>query len=99
MLNASNYHSWSEDVNVLFMAKGCYKFILDTEPPLSEKATDKDIRDCNLRIDRAYSTLYLSISKDYRKLISDIDDGKQAWIKLKTRFELQLEQELCWMSF
>ncbi|GBN70450.1 hypothetical protein AVEN_130001-1 [Araneus ventricosus] len=58
-----------------------------TEPPLSEKTTDKDIRYYYLPKDQAYSTLYLSISKECRKLISDTDDGKQAWLKLKTRFE------------
>ncbi|GBL94684.1 hypothetical protein AVEN_83997-1 [Araneus ventricosus] len=85
LLNALNYHSWSEDAKVLLMEKGCWKFILGTESPLSERTTEKDIQDNKVKIrkDRVYSTLYFSISKEYRKLISDTDDGPKAWIKLK----------------
>ncbi|GBM94446.1 hypothetical protein AVEN_144287-1 [Araneus ventricosus] len=76
LLNASNYHSSSEDVKVLLIPKSGWKLILGAEPPLSEKATEKDIRDNTLRKDRAYSTLYLSISREHSKLISDTDDGQ-----------------------
>ncbi|GBM38252.1 hypothetical protein AVEN_47345-1 [Araneus ventricosus] len=86
-MNASNCHPWSEDVKVLLMELGCCKFILCTLYVFFLKRQLTRTLETTIFEKIKHTQRYLSKSKEYRKLISDTDDGKQAWNKLKTRFE------------
>lgn len=90
ILNASNWSTWKEDIRVLLMDKGIWSFIEKTEPPIdTENSTRKDLQSYNVRRDRAYSTIYLTIEPTYRSLISDVKDGAEAFQILKNYFEPQ----------
>lgn len=54
--------------------------------PVLDKAYQKQVKDYNLRRDRAYSTLYLSIEKELRPLISETDDPVKAYEILQIHF-------------
>jgi hypothetical protein len=86
-LSGDNYASWAEDIKVLLLDRHCWGFVKGTEEKLPETASSKERKDYNQRKDRAYSTIYLSISPEYRTLISDIEDGKEAWLRLERHFK------------
>lgn len=86
-LTADNWYSWEADIKVLLMDRGCYSFINDTEPPLGDSASRKEILDYNLRKNRAYSTIYSAVSPQFRELISKETEGKAAYKILKDYFE------------
>lgn len=86
-LCSDNYATWAEDIKVLLLDRHCWGFIKGTEEKLPETASSKERKDYNQRKDRAYSTIYLSISPEYRTLISDIEDGKEAWLRLQQHFK------------
>ena len=54
--------------------------------PAFDKAYRKQLKDFNLRKDRAYSTIYLSIEKEIRPLISETDDPVKAFELLQFHF-------------
>ncbi|GBN92232.1 hypothetical protein AVEN_116298-1, partial [Araneus ventricosus] len=85
-LNASNYNSWCDDVRVILLEKDCWDIVQGTENSHAEGATAKEVRDYRLRKSRAYSIIYLNTEKTHRPLISDTEDGRQDWKKLKQHF-------------
>ncbi|KAG8180071.1 hypothetical protein JTE90_027852 [Oedothorax gibbosus] len=54
--------------------------------PAFDKAYQKQLKDFNLRRDRAYSTIYLSLGKEIRPLISETDDPVEAFKILQFHF-------------
>lgn len=86
-LSSDNYATWAEDIKVLLLDRHCWGFVKGTEEKLPDTATSKEKTDYNQRKDKAYSTIYLSISPEYRTLISDIEDGKEAWLRLQQHFK------------
>ncbi|GBL92378.1 hypothetical protein AVEN_255943-1 [Araneus ventricosus] len=84
--DASNYNSWCDDVRVILLEKDCWHIVQGTETPPAEGATAKEVRDYRLRKSRAYSIIYLNTEKTHRPLISDTEDARQAWEKLKQHF-------------
>ncbi|GBM24295.1 hypothetical protein AVEN_158858-1 [Araneus ventricosus] len=84
-LDASNYNSWC-DVRVILLGKDCWDIVQGIETSPAEGATAKEVRDYRLRKRRAYSIIYLNTEKTHRPLISDTEDARQAWGKLKQHF-------------
>lgn len=84
-LNGSNYNTWTEDITAVLMDRNLWCIVNGEEKPPSE---DKVIeyKDFKLRSQKAYSTIYLNIDKEYRCLLSGIKDGKAAWDKLSMHF-------------
>lgn len=59
-----------------------------TEATATDKTvSEKSVRDFTMRQDRAYSTIYLNISKEYRALITDTQDPKVAFKRLEDHFQ------------
>ncbi|GBM16763.1 Copia protein [Araneus ventricosus] len=85
-LDASNYNSWCDDVRVILLEKDCWDIVQGTETSPAEGATAKEVGDYRLRKSRAYSIIYLNTEKTHRPLISDTEDARQAWEKLKQHF-------------
>lgn len=85
-LNSENYNTWSEDVKVLLIDRNSWDIITEVEKPPGEAATDKVRKDYALRKARAYSTIYLNVSREYRPLISQNQEGKSAWKTLQEHF-------------
>ncbi|GBO30723.1 hypothetical protein AVEN_102160-1 [Araneus ventricosus] len=64
----------------------CWGIVQGTETSPAEGATAKEVKDYRLRKSRAYSIIYLNTEKTNRPLISDTEDARQAWEKLKQHF-------------
>ncbi|KAG8180552.1 hypothetical protein JTE90_018172 [Oedothorax gibbosus] len=54
--------------------------------PAFNKAYQKQLKDFNLRRDGAYSTIYLSLEKEIRPLVSETDDPVEAFKILQLHF-------------
>ncbi|GBM91527.1 hypothetical protein AVEN_83459-1 [Araneus ventricosus] len=78
------------DMNVLLMVKGCWQFILGTEEPCPEGASDRDKLAYELKKQRSYTTIYMGVEWKYQTVIVVTEDGETAWDTLKANFELCL---------
>ncbi|GBO28009.1 hypothetical protein AVEN_147108-1 [Araneus ventricosus] len=85
-LEADNYSSWRTDMKVLLMERNCWRIVTGTETK-PEDENYKELRDFNSRKDKAYSTIYLKVSKAYRCVIDDIEDPVAAWKRLEEHFK------------
>ncbi|GFW18234.1 copia protein [Trichonephila clavipes] len=63
------------------------RIITGQEVKPDDSAFAKEKRNFESRWDRAYSTIYLSIEKEYRNFISDTCDPTVAWKKLQDHFQ------------
>lgn len=87
-LNSTNYATWAADAKVLLMDRNAWDIVQGKETkPDATTVSSKEVKDFNLRYNRAYTTIYLSISPEYRTLIEDISDGKEAWERLQKHFK------------
>ncbi|GFV24168.1 retrovirus-related Pol polyprotein from transposon TNT 1-94 [Trichonephila clavipes] len=85
-LNSTNYNTW-KDVQVLLMDRNSWRIITGQEVKPDDGVSAKEKRNFESRWDRAYSTIYLSIEKEYRNLILDNCDPIVAWKKLQDHFQ------------
>ncbi|GFW88302.1 retrovirus-related Pol polyprotein from transposon TNT 1-94 [Trichonephila clavipes] len=87
-LNSTNYNTWKEDVRVLLMVRNNWRIITGQEVKPDNGASAKEkLHNFESRRDWAYSTIYLSIEKEYRNLILDTCDPIVAWKKLQDHFQ------------
>lgn len=80
-----NYDTWCQDIKVLLMDRDGWDIVKGAEI-LSADATPKEVRLFSSRRNKAFSTIYLNISDEYKSLLQDIEDPKVAWDKLKNQF-------------
>ncbi|GFT07274.1 retrovirus-related Pol polyprotein from transposon TNT 1-94 [Trichonephila clavipes] len=85
-LNSTNYNTW-KDVRVLLMDRNSWRIITGQEVKPDDGASAKEKWNFESRWDRAYSTIYLSIEKEYQNLISDTSDPIVVWKKLQNNFQ------------
>ncbi|GBN94418.1 hypothetical protein AVEN_214851-1 [Araneus ventricosus] len=85
-LNNSNYASWLDDIKVVVMEKNLWKITEESEVSPDETLFPKEYNEFQVRKNKAYATIYLSIEKEYRILISKVDDSPQAWKILQKHF-------------
>lgn len=85
-LTSDNYSSWCEDAKVLLMDRNAWMIVTGTEGEPATDADPKVKKDYSTRKAKAYSTIYLSIEKRFRPLISGTEDGKEAWQILQNHF-------------
>ncbi|KAG8171069.1 hypothetical protein JTE90_018326 [Oedothorax gibbosus] len=69
------------------MDPGSWGFIDDSEAALDETASSREKTDYNARKTKAFTTIYFSISEEFKPLLSSTTDGKQDWFILKEHFE------------
>ncbi|GBN63091.1 hypothetical protein AVEN_138093-1 [Araneus ventricosus] len=82
---ADNYSSWRTDMKVILMERNCWRIVTGTETKLEDE-NYKALRDFNSRKGKAYSTIYLNVSKAYKCVIDDIEDPVAAWKRLEEHF-------------
>ncbi|GBN08374.1 Retrovirus-related Pol polyprotein from transposon TNT 1-94 [Araneus ventricosus] len=85
-LNNSNYASWLDDIKVVLMEKNLWRITEESEVSPDEALFPKEYNEFQVRKNKAYATIYLSIEKEYRILISEVDDSPQAWKILQKHF-------------
>ncbi|PRD22578.1 UNVERIFIED_CONTAM: hypothetical protein NCL1_48762 [Trichonephila clavipes] len=69
-LHSTNYASWEKDVRVHLMDRNCWRNISEQEVKPADDAPAKEKWNFESQRDRAYSTIYLCIKKEYQNLIS-----------------------------
>ncbi|GBN12901.1 Retrovirus-related Pol polyprotein from transposon TNT 1-94 [Araneus ventricosus] len=85
-LNNSNYASWLDDIKVVLMEKNLWRITEESEVSPDEALFPKEYNEFQVRKNKAYATIYLSIENEYRILISEVDDSPQAWKILQKHF-------------
>lgn len=86
-LNAANYTTWKVDMKVLLIDRGSWEFVSGDAVPLEEDVPQREKRAYQWRKEKAYTTIYQGIERQFLPLIADTTDGKTAWDILKKNFE------------
>lgn len=87
-LSSTNYSTWRDDVKVLLMEKGLWEYVtVKAVTPTDTSKESKGVDDPVLpkRV-RAYSIIYLNVSKEFRPLLSGFEDPYLAWESLEKHF-------------
>ncbi|GBL84460.1 hypothetical protein AVEN_117216-1 [Araneus ventricosus] len=85
-----NYGSWKTDMKVLLMENGCWQFILGTEKPCIEGASDRDKLAFELRRKSSYRTIYMGVERKYQALIADTEDSNGSILVPRLGWETSL---------
>ena len=100
-LNGENYQSWKFNMKCLLMERGLWGFIRTENPIIKpeikvlgenanadEVAKSKEkLNEYNLKADKAYSLIALSVESDLQVHVSSKTTAKDAWIALQGHFE------------
>ena len=98
-LNGSNYINWKFNMRCLLMEKGLWGFISGSlvKPELKTESSDTDaaavakskekLDEYNLKSDKAYSLIALSVEKELQIHVATKSTPKEAWDSLKNQFE------------
>ncbi|GBN44509.1 hypothetical protein AVEN_177562-1, partial [Araneus ventricosus] len=85
-LTSDNYPSWKQDMIAILLDRNVYDIVLGKENPPGDDATEKEKMRFKKRCNKAFSSIYLNVSKDLRLLIADITEGKKAWEVIQKYF-------------
>ena len=86
-LNGLNYRSWKYNIKLVLMERGLWKIADGTET--KPETTDEKVKKAwDLRSDKAYSLIALSVEKDIQVHITSFTDAHRAWTTLKDHFEI-----------
>ncbi|GBN63203.1 hypothetical protein AVEN_274955-1 [Araneus ventricosus] len=88
--DSTNYATWCPDIKVLLLERDCWDIVAEREAALVKEGDEIDARklkEFNLRFNRAYTTIYMKVSPQYRTIIEGLTNGAEAWKKLKSRFQ------------
>ncbi|GBM55622.1 Retrovirus-related Pol polyprotein from transposon TNT 1-94 [Araneus ventricosus] len=85
-LTSDNYPSWKQDMIAILLDRNVYDIVLGKENPPGDDATEKEKMRFKKRCNKAFSSIYLNVSKDLRPLIADITEGKKAWEVIQKYF-------------
>ncbi|GBM20492.1 hypothetical protein AVEN_256389-1 [Araneus ventricosus] len=89
-LDGTNYATWCSDIKVLLLDRHFWDIIAEREAAPVKEGDESDARklkEFNLRFNRAYTTIYMKVSPQYRTIIEGLTNGAEAWKKLKSRFQ------------
>ena len=86
-LNGNNYQSWKYNMKLVLMERGLWGFINGTEQQPAEDATAQVKSVYQLKSDKAYSLIALSVDKNIQVHISTTTDPLGAWDVLRKQFE------------
>ncbi|GBN38141.1 hypothetical protein AVEN_182837-1 [Araneus ventricosus] len=79
-LDSTNYDTWCSDIKVLLLERDCWDIV-------AEREAAPVVKEFNLRFNRAYTTIYMNVSPQYRTIIEVITNGAESWKKLKSHFQ------------
>ena len=86
-LNGKNYQTWKYNIKLVLIERGLYSFIKGTEAQPAETATEHVKSAYQLRSDKAYSLIALSVEKNLQIHISTTTTPLGAWEILRKQFE------------
>ncbi|GBL95548.1 Retrovirus-related Pol polyprotein from transposon TNT 1-94 [Araneus ventricosus] len=85
-LTSDNYPSWKQDMIAILLDRNVYDIVLGKENSPGDDATEKEKMRFKKRCNKAFSSIYLNVSKGLRTLIADITEGKNAWEVIQKYF-------------
>ena len=86
-LNGRNYRSWKYNIKLVLMERGLWKIADGTEK--KPESTDEKVKKAwELRSDKAYSLIALSVVKEIQVHLTSTTDAHEAWEILKNHFEI-----------
>ena len=104
-LNGKNYTSWKYNAKLVLMERGLWGIANGTEtgPVIKEEDKGKDdsvklLKAWQLRSDKAYSIIALSVEKSVQVHISHITDVREAWNILQNHFEVTSVSQIVRLS-
>ena len=86
-LNGKNYQTWKYNIKLVLMERGLFRFINGTEEQPGQDATAQVKSAYQLRSDKAYSLIALSVEKNLQVHISTTTNPLEAWEILRKQFE------------
>eukprot|EP00794_Sanderia_malayensis_P009008 gene9008-9970_t len=86
-LDGNNYQSWKYNIKLVLMERGLWGFSQGTEDPPSATESQAVRNAFQLRSDKAYSLIALSVSKALQVHIMSTTDPATAWKTLQEHFE------------
>ena len=86
-LNGKNYQTWKYNIKLVLMERGLFGFINGTEEQPGQDATAQVKSAYQLRSDKAYSLIALSVEKNLQIHISTTTNPLEAWEILRKQFE------------
>ena len=87
-LNGRNYQSWKYNIKLVLMERGLWGFTQEgVEQPPEESASDVAKRSYQLRSDKTYLLIALSLEKHLQIHISGTTAPLEAWQSLQQQFE------------
>ncbi|CAB3988288.1 retrovirus-related pol poly from transposon tnt 1-94 [Paramuricea clavata] len=86
-LNGKNYQSWKYNMKLVLMERGLWGFVNATEEQPAETATAQVKSAYQLKSDKAYSLIALSVDKNLQVHISTPTNPLEAWETLRKQFE------------
>lgn len=86
-LNSSNYSTWKFKLKHFLIAKELYGYVDGSidQPASTASATDKN--DYSTKSNKAFSHIVLAVGDELLYLITECENAKAAWNKLKAHFE------------
>ena len=86
-LTGRNYRSWKYNIKLVLMERGLWKIADGTER--KPETTDEKVKKAwDLRSDKAYSLIALSVAKEIQVHLTATTDAHEAWNILKEHFEV-----------
>ena len=88
-LNGNNYQTWKYNVKLLLMNNGLWSYVrgLETKPePTASDEKANEIKEFNLKVEKAYSTIAINIEPQLQVHVQGTDDPKEAWELLESHF-------------
>ncbi|GBL83009.1 hypothetical protein AVEN_165247-1 [Araneus ventricosus] len=76
-LTSDNYPSWKQDMKAILLDRNVYDIVLGKESPPGDGATEKEKLCYKKHCNKAFSSIYLNVSKGLRPSIADITEGRK----------------------
>ncbi|GBN39761.1 hypothetical protein AVEN_110050-1 [Araneus ventricosus] len=90
-LTSGNYPSWKQDMISTLLDRNVYDIVLGKESSPGDDATEKEKLCYKKHCNKAFSSIYLNVSKELRPLIIDIMEGMKAWEVIQKYFHPEVE--------
>ena len=109
-LNGANYRNWKFNMQCLLMERGLWGYVTGSsvKPELKTEGSDVSAQDAakskekldeyNLKADKAYSLIALSVNKDLQIMVQTSSSAKEAWDNLKNQFDFVSAGQLVRLS-
>ena len=111
-LNGTNYRNWKFNMKCLLMERGLWSYVTGsvTKPEVKTESTDTNVTaqdvvkskekldEYNLKGDKTYSLIALSVEKDLQIIVQTSSSAKEAWDNLQNQYDFVSAGQLVRLS-